>query len=87
MGLAEVWCQGPKISSDRDVYLSEDLCRRICIKPLYELQYSAYNHLIIKMISCCPLPEFLGINKSFLISYHVHGKRKVYVGIVIFPAP
>lgn len=28
MGLADVWCQGPEISSDRDVYPSEDLCRK-----------------------------------------------------------
>ena len=47
-----------------------------------------YNHLIIKMVSCCPLAEFLGIkHKQVFPRFRPCSWFKVYVGIVIFLAP
>ena len=39
------------------------------------LSYSACHHLIIKMVSCCPLPEFSGIkhNQVFPVDSWCHG--------------
>ena len=38
-------------------------------KPLYELQHSAYNHLTITMVSCCPARVFRHETQTGLCSF------------------